>query len=70
MALWNLIRNRTMNNDICTRAVIWDDMKVLGLDVKNSIRWLARHESRGRVSISDEKIAIIRCVDYFIEGGE
>ncbi|MGD8163077.1 primase-like DNA-binding domain-containing protein [Pantoea sp. FN0307] len=37
IALWNLIRSRTMNNDICTRAVIRDDMKAPGLDVKTSV---------------------------------
>lgn len=60
--LWALIRSRTENGDACTRALLRDDMKAMGIDVsKNFSRWLAKLASRGMVSINDEEITIISC---------
>jgi len=43
-----------MNNDICTRAVIQDDMKALGLDVKNFSRWITKLETEGLLNVDDQ----------------
>ncbi|MGD8108815.1 hypothetical protein ACQE32_19595 [Pantoea sp. FN0302] len=60
IALWNLIRTRTMNKDICTRTVIQDGMKAMGIDIsKNFSHWLARLESHGLISVDYEDMMII-----------
>lgn len=41
IALWNLIRTKTMNKDICTGTVIQNSMKAMGIDIsKNFSHWL------------------------------
>lgn len=59
MPLWNLIRSRTMNNDICTRTVIRDDMKALGLDVKNFSRWVTKLETEGLLTVDGEMMTLM-----------
>ncbi|WP_081316024.1 helicase RepA family protein [Pantoea dispersa] len=59
IALWNLIRSRTMNNDICTRTVIRDDMKALGLDVKNFSRWVTKLETEGLLTVDGEMMTLM-----------
>ncbi|MEB5838466.1 helicase RepA family protein [Pantoea dispersa] len=60
--LWALIRSRTENGDACTRALLRDDMKAMGIDVsKNFSRWLAKLESHGMLTVNDEEITIISC---------
>ena len=48
-----------MNNDICTRAVIRDDMKALGLDVKNFSRWITKLETEGLLTVDGEVMTLI-----------
>lgn len=59
IALWNLIRSRTMNNDICTRTVIRDDMKAPGLDVKNLSRWVTKPETEGLLTVDGEMMMLM-----------
>lgn len=59
IALWNLIRSWTMNNDICTRTVIRDDMNALRLVVKNFSRWIAKLETEGLIEVDREVITLM-----------
>ena len=43
IALWECIRNRTQDNESCTKAMIRDDMRLKGFDVdKKFSRWLGK----------------------------
>ncbi len=57
--LWNLIRSRTGNSDPCTRALVRDDMKAMGVDVKNFSRWITKLEQEGLIAVDGEKLTII-----------
>lgn len=59
ITLWNLIRSRTGNGDICTKALVRDDMKSMGVDVKNFSRWITKLEQSGNITIDGENIKII-----------
>lgn len=49
-----------ITGDACTRALLRDDMKAMGLDdSKNFSRRLSGLESHGMVIVNDEEITII-----------
>lgn len=50
-ALWQCIRSRTALKDLCTVALVRDDMKAMGIDIKHFRRWLAKLENEGLVRI-------------------
>lgn len=58
-ALWQAIRSRTARGDVCTRAVIRDDLKAMGLDAsKHFSRWLQKLVESGLVNLDGEQIHI------------
>ncbi|HIG8798080.1 TPA: helicase RepA family protein [Raoultella terrigena] len=42
MALWQAIRSRKASGEPCNRAIVRDDLKALGLNVKHFTRWLQK----------------------------
>lgn len=58
MAVWQAIRSRTAKGEPCTRAVVRDDIKSLGIDSKHFSRWLTRLIELGMVSQDGEKLVI------------
>lgn len=60
ITLWGIIRSRKERGDSCTRALVRDDMKSMGTDVrKNFSRWLGKLIKDGLVSVDGENISII-----------
>lgn len=58
--LWNLIRSRTENGDLCTRSILRDDMKAMGIDTsKNFSRWLTKLHTDGLVAVDGEEVKIL-----------
>ncbi|EHP4115638.1 AAA family ATPase [Escherichia coli] len=56
-ALWGCIRSRTQNGDKCTIALLRDDMKKLGYEMKNFRRWLYKLEKDGVIRIDGDDVA-------------
>lgn len=58
--LWNIIRSRVADGGPCTKALVRDDMKAMGVsNVKNFGRWLTKLERDGVIAISGENLSII-----------
>lgn len=55
-SLWQSVRSRTAKGEPCTKAIIRDDLKAIGIDVKNFHRWLDKLEKEGVISLDGEKI--------------
>lgn len=59
IALWECIRNRTQENDSCTKAIIRDDLRAMGLDVdKKFSRWLSKLIDAGVILIEEDVIRV------------
>lgn len=59
IALWECIRNRTQENGTCSKAVIRDDLRAMGLDVdKKFTRWLRKLETAGMIIVQEGNIEI------------
>lgn len=60
IALWKCIRNRTQENETCSKAVIRDDLRTIGFDVdKKFSRWLNKLEGSGLIFINRELIIFV-----------
>lgn len=57
VSLWQSVRSRTAKGDPCTKAIIKDDLRAMGIDTKNFHRWLAKLEKEGVISIDGERIS-------------
>lgn len=55
-SLWQSVRSRTAKGEPCTKTIIRDDLKAMGIDVKNFHRWLDKLEKEGVISLDGEKI--------------
>ncbi|HBC1254542.1 TPA: DNA primase, partial [Escherichia coli] len=55
-ALWQCIRTRTAHGEACTIALLRDDMKKLGYEMKNFRRWLYKLESDGAIAIDGDYV--------------
>ncbi|EHC5799868.1 AAA family ATPase [Escherichia coli] len=55
-ALWQCIRTRTAHGESCTIALLRDDMKKLGYEVKHFRRWLYKLESDGVIAIDGDYV--------------
>lgn len=60
MALaWEYIRSRTQENGTCTKKIIRDDLRSMGLDVDKKFgRWLSKLEGAGIIFIEGDIIKI------------
>lgn len=56
-ALWQSVRARTAKGDPCTKAIVRDDMKAMGIDVKNFHRWIEKLEKEEIILVDGEKIS-------------
>lgn len=55
--LWSLICSRTKNGTGCTKALLRDDMRAMGIDIsKNFTRWLGKLESSELIKIYGEEV--------------
>ncbi|EFI8888964.1 DNA primase, partial [Escherichia coli] len=50
------IRTRTAHGEACTIALLRDDMKKLGYEMKNFRRWLYKLESDGVIAIDGDYV--------------
>lgn len=57
--LWQSIRSRTAMNEACTVALVRDDLKAMGVNVKHFSRWLTKLEKDGLIRKEGQKLFII-----------
>ncbi|HII3673169.1 TPA: helicase RepA family protein [Yersinia enterocolitica] len=62
VSLWQSVRSRTAKGEPCTKAIIKDDLKALGIDTNNFYRWLSKLEKDGVILLDGEKITPLRNV--------
>lgn len=55
-ALWQCIRTRTAHKEPCTIALLRDDMKKLGYEMKHFRRWLYKLEKDGVITIDGNDV--------------
>ncbi|EKR1245828.1 AAA family ATPase [Escherichia coli] len=55
-ALWQCIRTRTAHGEPCTIALLRDDMKKLGYEMKNFRRWLGKLEKDGVIYVDGDDV--------------
>ncbi|WP_052189594.1 hypothetical protein [Xenorhabdus sp. NBAII XenSa04] len=58
-ALWQCIRSRTVLKEPCSIALIRDDLKAIGVNVKNFSRWLTKLEQDGLITRNGQELMII-----------
>ncbi|MEQ1975109.1 helicase RepA family protein, partial [Xenorhabdus sp. SGI240] len=58
-ALWQCIRSRTALKEPCFIALVRDDLKAMGVNVKNFSRWLTKLENDGLITRNGQEITII-----------
>lgn len=58
-ALWQSIRSRTAMNEACTVALVRDDLKAMGVNVKHFSRWLTKLEKDGLIKREGQELLII-----------
>lgn len=56
-SLWQCVRSRTAKGDPCTKAIIRDDLKAMGIDVRNFPRWLFKLEKEGLIVVDGEVLS-------------
>ncbi|WP_213991236.1 helicase RepA family protein [Sodalis sp. dw_96] len=57
IALWQCIRGRTVNDGVCTKSQLRQDLRTLGLNVdKKFTRWLDKLVNTGLVTVSGETV--------------
>jgi len=60
IALWECIRNRTQENDSCSKAIIRNDLCAMGLDVdKKFSRWLGKFINGGMIKTEGNMVVPI-----------
>ncbi|ELO0779557.1 AAA family ATPase [Shigella sonnei] len=55
-ALWQCIRARTAHKEPCTIALLRDDMKKLGYEMKHFRRWLSKLEKDGVICVDGDDV--------------
>ncbi|EFI9564566.1 AAA family ATPase [Escherichia coli] len=55
-ALWQCIRTRTAHKEPCTIALLRDDMKKLGYEMKHFRRWLSKLEKDGVICVDGDDV--------------
>jgi hypothetical protein len=55
-ALWQYIRTRTAHKEPCTIALLRDDMKKLGYEMKHFRRWLSKLEKDGVICVDGDDV--------------
>ncbi|HGC0788078.1 TPA: DNA primase, partial [Escherichia coli] len=55
-ALWQCIRTRTAHGEACTIAILRDDMKKLGYEMKHFRRWLSKLEKDGVICVDGDDV--------------
>ncbi|WP_319940739.1 helicase RepA family protein [Xenorhabdus littoralis] len=58
-ALWQCIRSRTALKEPCSIALVRDDLKAMGVNVKNFSRWLTKLEHDGLIIRSGQELALV-----------
>ncbi|CCW28930.1 Putative DNA primase (fragment) [Xenorhabdus nematophila F1] len=58
-ALWQCIRSRTALKEPCSIALVRDDLKVMGVNVKNFSRWLTKLEHDGLITRNGQELALV-----------
>ncbi|MBC8951147.1 hypothetical protein Xets_03947 [Xenorhabdus sp. TS4] len=58
-ALWQCIRSRTALKEPCSIALVRDDLKSMGVNVKNFSRWLTKLEQDGMITRHGQELTII-----------
>lgn len=59
IALWECIRNRTQENEVCTKAHIRNDLRAIGLDVdKKFTRWLSKLVDAGVIFVEEDIVRV------------
>ena len=59
-ALWQSVRSRTQRGDPCTRSIVRDDLKAMGIDTgKHFSRWLQKLVESGLLKVDGENITIL-----------
>ncbi|MHB2095870.1 helicase RepA family protein [Pantoea dispersa] len=59
LAIWQSVRSRNARGEACTKAIIIDDLKAMGIDTrKHFSRWLGKLTKAGLVSLDGENIVI------------
>ncbi|WP_241538314.1 AAA family ATPase [Xenorhabdus sp. KK7.4] len=58
-ALWQCIRSRTALKEPCSITLVRDDLKSMGVNVKNFSRWLTKLEQAGMITRYGQELTII-----------
>ncbi|WP_340621533.1 AAA family ATPase [Xenorhabdus siamensis] len=58
-ALWQCIRSRTALKEPCSIPLIRDDLKAMGVNVKNFSRWLTKLEQDGLIARNGQELTIM-----------
>ncbi|MCM7731644.1 helicase RepA family protein [Enterobacter cloacae complex sp. IR5378] len=58
MALWQAIRSRIAQGEPCNRAIIRDDLKATGINIKHFTRWLQKLIDDGLVIQDGDSLAV------------
>ncbi|CDH05464.1 Putative prophage primase (fragment) (modular protein) [Xenorhabdus bovienii str. oregonense] len=58
-ALWQCIRSRTALKEPCSIALVRDDLKAMGVNVKNFSRWLIKLEHDGLITRNGQELTLV-----------
>ncbi|MDC9622483.1 AAA family ATPase [Xenorhabdus sp. XENO-7] len=58
-ALWQCIRSRTALKEPCSIALVRDDLKAMGVNVKNFSRWLTKLEHDRLITRSGQELTLV-----------
>ncbi|WP_069202323.1 AAA family ATPase [Xenorhabdus cabanillasii] len=58
-ALWQCIRSRTALKEPCSIALVRDDLKAMGVNVKNFSRWLTKLEHDGLITRNGQELTLV-----------
>ncbi|PHM71185.1 hypothetical protein Xcab_04367 [Xenorhabdus cabanillasii JM26] len=58
-ALWQCIRSRTALKEPCSVALVRDDLKAMGVNVKNFSHWLTKLEHDGLITRNGQELALV-----------
>lgn len=59
LAVWDCIRSRTVDSDVCFKSVIREDVKKLGIDTKNFSRWLTKLVDSDLIRVDNNSIFLV-----------
>ncbi|CDG16764.1 AAA family ATPase [Xenorhabdus doucetiae] len=58
-AVWQCIRSRTALKEPCSVALVRDDLKAMGVNVKNFSRWLTKLEHDGLITRNGQELTMV-----------